>query len=253
MKKCSKCGEEKDDSSFSKDSNKRDGLYSSCNLCRREISKKNYQDRKERNKQLKSTPEFKTCTQCNLRLPTSNFSKRTASADGLAHRCKYCVHKYSVKYRKRNKEIISEKGKAYHENNKTKISKRKSQYYIENREYILKRNYAWESEAKQGKPLFALRKVLRSRTAEAFYRGGFSKNSKTAEMLGCDWDFFLSHLQSKFTAGMTWENRGEWHMDHIIPLSSAKTEEKLIALCHYTNLQPLWAADNLKKSDSLDW
>ena len=50
---------------------------------------------------------------------------------------------------------------------------------------------------------------------------------------------------------MNWENRNLWHVDHIIPLSSAKTEEELVKLCHYTNLQPLWAEDNLKKSNKI--
>lgn len=50
---------------------------------------------------------------------------------------------------------------------------------------------------------------------------------------------------------MTWENRNEWHIDHITPLSSAKTEEELYKLCHYTNLQPLWAEENLKKGNKI--
>jgi hypothetical protein len=54
-------------------------------------------------------------------------------------------------------------------------------------------------------------------------------------------------LETQFTDGMSWDNRSEWHIDHIIPLSSAKTEDELYKLCHYENLQPLWAEDNLKK------
>jgi hypothetical protein len=50
---------------------------------------------------------------------------------------------------------------------------------------------------------------------------------------------------------MTWDNHGEWHIDHIIPISSGKTEDEVLKLCHYTNLQPLWKEDNLKKSDKI--
>ena len=50
---------------------------------------------------------------------------------------------------------------------------------------------------------------------------------------------------------MKWDNHGKWHIDHIIPLSSAETEEEVYNLCHYTNLQPLWGEDNLKKGKKI--
>ena len=78
-----------------------------------------------------------------------------------------------------------------------------------------------------------------------------SKKNKTFEIVGCSPQFLKEHLEKQFVDGMTWENRSEWHIDHKIPLSSAKTEEELYKLCHYTNLQPLWAEENLKKSNKI--
>jgi hypothetical protein len=86
----------------------------------------------------------------------------------------------------------------------------------------------------------------------AFRNKGYSKNTKTQEMLGVDWEIAKQHIERQFTKGMNWENQGEWHIDHIIPLSSANTPERLKKLCHYTNLQPMWAVDNLSKSDSIN-
>jgi len=77
--------------------------------------------------------------------------------------------------------------------------------------------------------------------------GGFKKAKATYEILGADYATAAAHLESQFKDGMSWANRSEWHIDHIIPLASAKNEEELLKLCHYTNLQPLWAMDNLKK------
>jgi len=59
------------------------------------------------------------------------------------------------------------------------------------------------------------------------------------------------YIEKQFTKGMSWKNHGEWHIDHIIPLSSAKTEKELYELCHYTNLQPLWKTDNLSKNNKI--
>jgi len=92
---------------------------------------------------------------------------------------------------------------------------------------------------------------MRARTAKAIRDQGYPKKSKTSEMLGCSWEELIIFLSSKFVDAMTWENRHLWHIDHIIPLASATSEEELIKLNHYTNLQPLWAADNLRKSDKI--
>jgi hypothetical protein len=85
----------------------------------------------------------------------------------------------------------------------------------------------------------------------AFKNKRWNKNTKTQEMLGCDYQTAFKHIESRFKKGMSWDNFGDWHIDHIIPLASAKTEEELIELCHYTNLQPLWAEENLIKGDKI--
>ncbi len=100
-------------------------------------------------------------------------------------------------------------------------------------------------------PLKNMRCRVANRVLFFLKRGGYSKKSKTAQMLGCDWQTLKEHLESKFTDGMSWDNRHLWHIDHIIPLSSGKTEEEVMALCHYLNLQPLWAEDNIRKGNKL--
>ena len=80
----------------------------------------------------------------------------------------------------------------------------------------------------------------------------FKKNDRSLDILGCDIIFFVSYIESKFEPWMTWENWGKyngelnygWDIDHIIPLSSAKTEDDIIRLNHYTNLQPLCSYTN---------
>jgi hypothetical protein len=78
-----------------------------------------------------------------------------------------------------------------------------------------------------------------------------TKNNKTFNIIGCNPQELKEYLEKQFVDGMTWENRCKWHIDHKIPLSSAKTEEEIYKLCHYTNLQPLWAKDNIKKSNQI--
>lgn len=87
--------------------------------------------------------------------------------------------------------------------------------------------------------------------ATAFTRSGYTKTSRTHEIIGCSWEEFTVHIERQFLPGMTWENRHLWHIDHITPLSTAKTEEDVIALNHVSNLRPIWAEDNIAKKDKL--
>ena len=151
------------------------------------------------------------------------------------------------KFREANKEKIKERDKQYREANKEKIKK--------NREANKERKNQYQSQKRKTKrktdPLFKMQCNLRSRTSKAFKNKGYKKSSQTHEMLGVDWEVCKAHIERQFTKGMKWSNQGEWHIDHIIPLASAKNEKELRKLCHYRNLQPLWATDNMSKSDKI--
>lgn len=138
--------------------------------------------------------------------------------------------------RKRRKRI------AYQANREV-ISEIRRSYYHENRDKVS----AYERERIKRDPIFALSKGVRARVRLAFVRQGYPKNSKTEDMLGCDYRTLADHIERQFMRGMTWENRGNWHIDHIIPLASAKTKEEVVALCHFTNLRPMWALENISK------
>jgi len=99
--------------------------------------------------------------------------------------------------------------------------------------------------------VFKLKRKMRNTLRHSFKRKGYSKDTQSQKILGGDWNVVKEHFESLFTEGMNWDNMGKWHIDHIIPLSIAKTEEEIIKLCNYKNLQPLWGEDNLKKSDNI--
>ena len=93
---------------------------------------------------------------------------------------------------------------------------------------------------------------LRSRLIQFLSSHKLHKDNKTFNIIGCSPEFLKEYLENKFTEGMSWNKMGESiHIDHIIPLSSAKNEEEVYELCHYTNLQPLWAEDNLRKGSKV--
>lgn len=100
-------------------------------------------------------------------------------------------------------------------------------------------------------PIYKLKNRLRLCVRNSFKRKGYLKSETTYKILGDDWSIVKIHFENLFTDGMNWDNMDKWHIDHIIPLRLAETEEDVFRLCHYTNLQPLWAIDNLKKGGKI--
>lgn len=95
--------------------------------------------------------------------------------------------------------------------------------------------------------LSALAYRCRSRLAATLRSRGLRKHKRTAAFIGCSWAELRAHIEKQFLPGMTWENRKLWHLDHRIPIAWAQTDEELYRLCHYTNIQPMWALDNIRK------
>lgn len=106
-------------------------------------------------------------------------------------------------------------------------------------------------EKTKNDPAFAMASRLRGRLKDMVKRNGFRKEAKTVDLIGCTYEFFVKHIERQFLPGMSWENKNLWHIDHIIPLSSAKDEKDMISLMNFTNLRPLWAKDNLKKNSKI--
>jgi hypothetical protein len=217
--------------------------------------------------------ETKVCKKCGEEKNVCEFGKLKSSKDGLLYSCKECNNKRSVEYRKNNPEKILEltrnwtrknpdsvynRHKKWRKENPEKVKELREEWYKKNPEKRLeyRKNYKprkqqQRKERRKIDPLFVLTNNLRSRMYKFLITLNITKKNTTFEIVGCSPQELKEHLENKFVSGMSWENRTEWHIDHIIPLSSAKTEEELYKLCHYTNLQPLWEEENLKKSNKI--
>tara|TARA_R110001599_G_C12150228_1_gene651387 strand:+ start:426 stop:1172 length:747 start_codon:yes stop_codon:yes gene_type:complete len=240
MKKCTKCKIEKELNEFQKDKQKKDGLSSSCSVCSRQKSKIYYDNNKEKEKKRKKIYHQNNKEKVTLRVKKwyENNKEEYLSKQKI--------------YYLNNKEKEKKRKKIYYQNNKAEIDLKKKIYQKNNREIINKNARRYEAMRRKTDPMFKLKKILRDRSYKSFKAKGYKKNSKTQEMLGVDWGVCKAHIERQFKKGMTWDNQGDWHIDHIIPLASANTIEELKKLCHYSNLQPLWSVDNIMKSDKIN-
>jgi hypothetical protein len=113
------------------------------------------------------------------------------------------------------------------------------------------RQTAYTRARRQTNSLAKLRANIGSLIANSLANQGYKKTSKSASILGCSFEHFYHHVESQFTASMSWDNRDQWHVDHIIPVSFAQTEQELLLLNHYSNLRPLWSKLNQTKAGNL--
>lgn len=196
---------------------------------------------------------FFICSKCGEHKPITEFTKHKNSKHGVLNTCKLCRKEQAKEWRVNNPNYH----KTYRLNNMDKFREKSKRYYNKNREEILSKREWGEKEKSNYNEYRRLRKLtdpeyklienLRRRTRDFIKSGG----NNTSELLGCSKSFLKKYLEEQFTDGMSWDNYGfyGWHIDHKIPLSSAKSEEELKSLIHYTNLQPLWMKDNLTKSN----
>ena len=202
--------------------------------------------------------ETKVCKKCLIEKPLTCFYKQKRNKDGYWNSCSDCDKK---KYRE-NVEERKNKISEYRKNNQEKVKESKKKYYYENREKILKQkqDYGKKNIEKRrvylyhryhNNEIYKISNNIRTRIRIFLKTKNISKNNTTNKIVGCTPEFLKNYLEKKFTDEMSWENYGKWHIDHKIPLSSAKTEEEVYKLCHYTNLQPLWSKDNLSKGDKI--
>ncbi len=218
---------------------------------------------------------MKICKDCKIEQEIERYTKDKSRKDGLSDWCKACLALYRFINRDKNRA----RRKIYYRNNLTDEYKaylviyrksrkhiqqkwerenytRRKEYrriYFENNPHIKKKISENIKKKRREIPMVKLTCALRSRIYAAIKNFDLKKQSSIKSILGADIKTVKAFIEKQFKKGMTWENHGQygWHIDHKIPFSSAKTEEELLILCHYTNLQPLWAKENLSKGDKI--
>ncbi len=189
------------------------------------------------------------CNTCIQLKQVDCFHKNKISPSGLDYNCKSCKSSLAKSRNKLNKEHRSDVQKKYYFNNKESVKEKQAQYYRNNKDKKIKQQQEYQKNRKQYDPLFKVISVLRKRIYSALNSKKWHKNSPYSDYVGCSQDQLKLHIETQFQSGMSWNNYGHstWHIDHKVPLATAKTEEEVYKLCHYTNLQPMWAKDNFSK------
>jgi len=250
MKECAICKVDKPLSEFHKQASRKDGFCSWCKPCKSIKKAESYKSNSGPAKKImaeyrKANPEkvSEAKKQC-YRNKRKQYLKRCSEYYKENRESRL---EYGEKYRAEKRQEIILRQAGYRDRNRTHLNERQSIYQSDNKDARNEYSKKYIQQRLKEDPLFALTYRARNGVRNALKSKGYTKKPNTHEILGCCFQTLSDHLELKFTNGMDWENRGEWHVDHIIPLASAQTEKELLDLCHYTNLQPLWAHDNLSK------
>lgn len=219
---------------------------------------------------------MKTCSKCKIDKRLEEFYLDRSAKDGRRYSCIECCkagrnREKEKEYRERNKHLVKPipkevkkmRNERYYAQNKDKVKKMASEYYANNRDKKIEyqkeyqannkeRRNAYLVERRETDPMFRLITSIRNLIYNSFYYNGYVKKSKTHEILGCTFEELKRHLEERFDDWMNWENKGlyngdfgyGWDIDHIVPLSTAETEDDIIKLSHYSNLRPLCSKVN---------
>jgi hypothetical protein len=223
--------------------------------------------------------DSKICSTCNIKKEVSEFNKNKNSNDGFQTKCKLCTKKYNKERYLKNTDILKIKAKKWSKDNSEKRKEiankwANKKYYdniyetrainrfnkknmwknktYEEKVLIYKKNNDNRRKRCENNQLDRLKHAIRTSIGMSIIRKGYKKKSKSFEILNCSYEDFKIYLESQFKDWMNWDNYGKyngelnygWDIDHIIPLSSAKSEEDIIRLNHYTNFQPLCSKIN---------
>lgn len=216
----------------------------------------------------------KLCNTCGQIKTLESFYKDKHNKDGLNYKCKDCCQKQSktpesrermrnyqrrpevkAKYQKRRDLPENKLKKGVYDKHYNSTEKRKSTMSKNRPKYNKTRRDKYNTDNVE-----RLKQAVRSHVKRGFKNIGKEKNLGSSEILGCSWEEFKIYIQGKFHnhpktgEEMTFDNHGlySWHLDHIKPLRLAKSAKDVIELNHYSNFQPLWAEDNLKKAGKYD-
>jgi hypothetical protein len=183
--------------------------------------------------------ETKVCKKCGIEKPCNEYNKDKYSSDGLRYRCRECTNKEYRDFYNKNRELEIE---------------RQVKYQLKNIEVIKQKRNKRFNQKYNSDLLYKLKINVRNRIKHFIFSNNFDiRVNRTFDLVGCSPQELREYIEKQFTEGMSWDNYSlqGWHIDHIIPLSSAETEDDVYRLSHYTNLQPLWCEENYKKSNKL--
>ena len=193
--------------------------------------------------------ELKKCTVCKDYKNKSLFGKDRTRGDGLNCKCKECQSAVGKTHYKKYKEKILKRTREYGEKHKERRAITSKAYELRNKERRLKQRRIRDKKRKLNDPLYRLMKRLRNLTYNSLKRKGYSKKTRTYEIIGLSKEDLLIYLNNN-KYGFRFED-GIYDLDHIIAVMTAESEEEIIKLCHYTNLQLLPSEYNRNiKSDN---
>lgn len=213
-----------------------------------------------------NSTHLKRCTKCGETKPAHEFPKRAGIADGYKPRCKPCHNADNRAARERNPDVSAQSSKNWAARNKDRVAAKTKRWREENADRTRELIYAWrDRNPEKTREIWAKENKRRAKDPRHRVRKSISegirlalngkKPGKTFDLLGVSFQEFRSHIERQFLPGMTWENFGKWHIDHIVPISAFNIVSAdcadFKAAWSIANLRPLWAIDNLRKHAKL--